>query len=535
MTARPIKTAGIATEFPVQLIRTPNEGLSSARNTAWQAARGDIVAYLDCDAYPDPHWLQYLAHSFLTTHHACVGGPNLVPESGNTIEQCVACSPGGPIQVLLTDERAEHVPGCNMAFRREALEAIGGFDERFRIAGDDVDVCWRLHDSGKTLAFHPAALVWHHRRNTIRGYFKQQFSYGEAEAMLERKWPHKYSEFGHPVWRGRIYEGAHSASSRRRWRVYHGFWGSALFQSLYAPVRGWKATLPLMPEWILAVAVLGLLGLLGLAWQPLQWALLPAGLAASTLLVGAAGSALRARFLHPPHSRAQLRVARFLVFGLHILQPLARLLGRLRQQLSPWRPRGVSRMLLPIPRRFSLWSETWHDPVNWLRRIERDMRARRVVVRRGDDFDRWDLEAWCGIHGGARFLLGVEEHGWGTQLLRVRARPRCAWFAILISALLGTLSLLAGLDRAWLACSILAAAALIGLTRTWMESSAAIASMDEVLKSWMTGAHTELSPLPKLPRRPLNAHPENLIVEIGRALDSQESAESLPPLGEEPR
>ena len=45
---------------------------------------------------------------------------------------------------MLSDDLAEHVPGCNMAFRRAAIEAVGGFDPQFRIAGDDVDVCWRL-------------------------------------------------------------------------------------------------------------------------------------------------------------------------------------------------------------------------------------------------------------------------------------------------------------------------------------------------------------------------------------------------------
>ena len=59
-----IERAEIAAEYPFRLIRTPNQGLSSARNTGLEAATGEIVAYTDGDARPDPHWLTYLAAGF---------------------------------------------------------------------------------------------------------------------------------------------------------------------------------------------------------------------------------------------------------------------------------------------------------------------------------------------------------------------------------------------------------------------------------------------------------------------------------------
>ncbi|NIP81943.1 MAG: glycosyltransferase, partial [Gemmatimonadetes bacterium] len=83
------------------------------------------------------------------------------PVDAGPMARCVADSPGGPNHVLLSDAVAEHIPGCNMAFRTAALREVGGFDPRFRIAGDDVDICWRLQQRGWTLGFHPAAMVWH--------------------------------------------------------------------------------------------------------------------------------------------------------------------------------------------------------------------------------------------------------------------------------------------------------------------------------------------------------------------------------------
>ena len=91
--------------------------------------------------------------------------------------------------MLLSDREAEHIVGCNMAFRKKSLQAIGGFDVQFRAAGDDVDVCWRLQKAGGTLGFNAAAVVWHYRRNSLRAFWKQQWGYGKAEALLRAVGP----------------------------------------------------------------------------------------------------------------------------------------------------------------------------------------------------------------------------------------------------------------------------------------------------------------------------------------------------------
>src|SRR5262249_32970883 len=133
----------IAEAHGFHVLRTPNRGLANARNTGLAAANGDLIAYVDDDAMPDPNWLSYLANTFRTTSHVAVGGPNPPPPEG-AVADAVANAPGGPIHVLLSDDVAEHVPGCNLAFRKSALEAVGGFDPQFRVAGDDVDICWRI-------------------------------------------------------------------------------------------------------------------------------------------------------------------------------------------------------------------------------------------------------------------------------------------------------------------------------------------------------------------------------------------------------
>src|SRR5205814_7323955 len=150
---------------------------------------------------------------------------------------------------------------------------------------DDVDVCWRLQQQGWTLGFNPAAMVWHHRRNSVRAYLRQQKGYGKAEALLERKFPEKYNAAGHLKWAGRVY-----GIPYVRWRagrIYHGIWGLAPFQSLYEPGPGMIDSLLMMPEWYLLVAVLGLLSLLGLHWSPLKLSFLLLVLAVGGPLVQA--------------------------------------------------------------------------------------------------------------------------------------------------------------------------------------------------------------------------------------------------------
>src|SRR6185295_7223506 len=316
------RTSEIARRFArVRVVDTPNAGLSAARNVGLAAATGDIVAYTDADTRVDRDWLTFLVQPFLTSDVVGSGGPNVVPSDDPPIAQCIARAPGGPTHVLLDDRIAEHVPGCNMAFRRDALLAIGGFNPVYLRAGDDVDVCWRLQARGWKIGFAAAALVWHHHRSSIQTYWSQQVGYGEGETWLMAHHPEKFLD-GHMLWRGRIYSPLPFVRSLWGTRINAGVWGTAAFPSVYRADVHPFAFMPHSIRWQVFSFVLTICGSIVAATRGHRWA---AALLLGTGLVGIAATitkniayALRSEVDSLGGSKAWYRAT---VAYLHFIQP----------------------------------------------------------------------------------------------------------------------------------------------------------------------------------------------------------------------
>jgi O-antigen biosynthesis protein len=447
-------TAAIArAQAGVRVIDVPQGGLSVARNVGLAVASGEIVAYTDADVRVDPDWLTYLVHPFLTADVVGVGGPNVVPEDDPWMARCVARAPGGPTHVLLDDRVAEHIPGCNMAFRRDALLSIGGFNPVFLRAGDDVDVCWRLQARGFRIGFAPAALVWHHHRTTIEGFWRQQVGYGEAEAWLHVHHPEKCSG-GRILWRGRIYSPLPDTLGLRRRRVNTGVWGTAPFPSVYWTEASPWQHLAHSATWIVLSSILVVMGAFGLA-QPSQgiW-LLAAGAAGwFTTLARCVVFAQRAdlRTLPPlwglPSSVSRV-VYRATIAWLHVVQPVARMRGRLKGMWSlpqiaastggspqPWEAsvpslgdaRQSVRLMAGLVGQRAFWSESWFAHTSMVSELAAVLRASRPaqVVELDDGWhaDR-DLSLAVGHWGWLDLRVLVEEHAESRCLVRVGTRLR---------------------------------------------------------------------------------------------------------------
>jgi O-antigen biosynthesis protein len=451
----------------IRLVNQENKGLSEARNVGIRTSKGEIIAFTDADCMADPDWLTYLAARFRSSDFGAVGGPNLSPADDSLIASCVAVSPGAPTHVLLDDEVAEHIPGCNMAFRREALEAINGFDPIFRAAGDDVDVCWRLQNKGYKIGFSPAAVVWHFRRNTIRDYLKQQRGYGRAETLLFFKHPSRFNVLGQSRWFGRIYGELSSFLASRQPRIYSGVFGRGLFQTLYQPPPSVVACLPMTLEWNFLSLIL-----LACAFVFGDWfwlGLAPFGLTLNLCLA----SALRARVVPSFQGWRATLLITFLVYVGPLIRTLERYRWRLRRfrEVKPFEfngPRQTVRILW-YERAFylSYWNERGQEKESLLHAVMEFLLPRKYLIAMDQGWSSWDLEICQGPWAKAQIKTATENHGGPKRLLRVRCALRLSRISV---ACLCLYVIIAAIAAALAMPEIAGTAALIG----WIHASAII-------------------------------------------------------------
>ncbi len=402
-----------------------NFGLSVARNTGITAATGEIVAFTDSDCRADEDWLYYLVGSLVGSEFIGIGGPNLLPPEDSRVAAAVMVSPGGPAHVMLTDREAEHIPGCNMAFYRRALEEIGGFDPIFTKAGDDVDVCWRLQQGGCKIGFSPSAFVWHYRRSTISAYLKQQEGYGEAEALLVRKHPENFNAFGGGIWQGRIYGSSKFGVELRAPVIYHGLFGSAGFQKIYASEPATSLMLCTTLEYYFFI-VIPLWILSGIFER-----LLP--VAVVSLLIPVSICALAGAQANLPRNKKEWW-SRPLVALLFFLQPIvrgfARYRGRLAQQpLEMETQESIDSLALfhgkqPL-KEVRYWADRRVDRLDYVAAIVKRLQERGWPYRSDVGWSDYDVE----INGSrwSHLLLTTVVEDYPHNRTLIRCRLRAAW------------------------------------------------------------------------------------------------------------
>lgn len=156
----------------VKLIPFNRANISAARNAGIAASAGEIIAFIDDDAVPEPSWLNNLTAPFADPHVAATGG-YVLGRNGisfqwraravNAQAEKIALEHDGdsPWEPAPPEGFATKTEGTNAAFRRDVLAKLGGFDPAFRFYLDETDVNLRLAASGGRTMLAPRALVHH--------------------------------------------------------------------------------------------------------------------------------------------------------------------------------------------------------------------------------------------------------------------------------------------------------------------------------------------------------------------------------------
>lgn len=180
-----------------KVISTGNIGPSEKRDIGIKYAQGEILAFLDDDAFPKKDWLKKAMKNFEEKDVVAVGGPAVTPESDNLRQKAsgqvyssyLASGPNTYRYIPKRKRQVDDYPSCNFSVRKSIIEKIGGFGSKFW-PGEDTKLCLHItKDLDKKIIYDPEVLIYHHRRPLYRRHLRQVASYALHRGYFVKKFP----------------------------------------------------------------------------------------------------------------------------------------------------------------------------------------------------------------------------------------------------------------------------------------------------------------------------------------------------------
>ncbi len=183
-------TPDVIREFPVTLLGLKKHRQASfCRNVAARHAKNEILAFVDSDCEAELDWLLDLTPAFREETVAAVGGKI---DSFYTINQLDRYEKVQSSLMISSwykrSSKLDHffyVPSCNFLVRRDCFKELCGFKNDLHV-GEDVDLCWRIQNSGLQVDYRPVGTIFHKHRNRLKAFCRRRFDYGTSEPLLQK-------------------------------------------------------------------------------------------------------------------------------------------------------------------------------------------------------------------------------------------------------------------------------------------------------------------------------------------------------------
>jgi len=179
-----------------KVIETGKMGPAGKRSLAMRDAQGEILIFIDDDAYPKSDFLDILEKDFDNTDVVAIGGPAITPEDDGFWQKVSgavylsALSGGVPERYVSIGEKrfVDDWPSVNLSIRKDIFREIGGFDSEFW-PGEDTKLCLDIIKLKKKILCNPKLIVFHHRRKGLLRHLKQVAGYGLHRGFFIKKYP----------------------------------------------------------------------------------------------------------------------------------------------------------------------------------------------------------------------------------------------------------------------------------------------------------------------------------------------------------